>query len=123
MLIQGSDRTLARHLHGALVASLALSMLGLIASNNSLPAKPKPPQPITAPAQLSFSSAPADAEFLRTGLFAEPLAPIVQGDREDNRDLAQALLAYQSEVEQSGAPDAVAPIVRYLDSHPDSPWR
>ena len=31
---------------------------------------------VTAPSELQFSSPPLDAEFLRTGLFAEPLAPV-----------------------------------------------
>src|ERR1700722_14283998 len=32
---------------------------------------------VTPPSkELSFSSAPTDAEFLHTGLFAEPLAPV-----------------------------------------------
>src|SRR5579863_2827053 len=65
---------------------------------------------VTPPSkELRFSSAPSDAEFLRTGLFAEPLAPVSATASQENRDLADALLAYRDAVRKSGADDAVEP--------------
>lgn len=72
---------------------------------------------------LTFSSQPMDAEFLRTGLFAEPLAPVATTTVEENRDLAQALLTYRDAVRESGANDAVEPLLTFLAAHPASPWK
>jgi len=77
---------------------------------------------VTPPATLSFSSPPLDAEFLRTGLFAEPLAPVAATAPEENRDLAQAVLAYRDAIEASGATDAVEPLLEFLKAHPGSAW-
>jgi RHS repeat-associated protein len=73
--------------------------------------------------ELSFSAAPGDAEFLRTGLFVEPLAPVSGTVAQENRDLAHALLAYRDAVHKTGANDAVEPILAFLDKHPDSAWK
>jgi RHS repeat-associated protein len=78
---------------------------------------------VTAPSALTFSSTPLDAEFLRTGLFAEPLAPVASSTDQENRDLAQALLAYREAVRKTGANDAVEPLLAFLAAHPDSPWK
>src|ERR1700722_3908480 len=41
---------------------------------------------VTPPAtRLSFSSTPTDVEFLRAGLFPEPLAPAGKTDEQENR--------------------------------------
>src|SRR5271156_3513087 len=61
---------------------------------------------VSPPTELTFSSPPRDAEFLRTGLFAEPLAPVAETTAEENRDLAQTLLAYRDAVRDSGGNDA-----------------
>ena len=71
---------------------------------------------------LSFSSNPTDEELVRNGLFAEPLAAVATATEDDNRDLAQALLAYRDAVEKSGANDAVEPLLGFLSAHPKSKW-
>jgi RHS repeat-associated protein len=78
---------------------------------------------VTPPSGLHFSASPSDAEFLRTGLFAEPLAPVAASTEQENRDLAEALLTYRDEVRRSGANDAVEPLVAFLAAHPDSTWK
>jgi len=76
----------------------------------------------SAPWELAFSSAPRDEEFLHTGLFAEPLAPVAATTVAQNRALAQTVLAYRDAVKQSGANDAVEPLLSFLAAHPTSPW-
>src|SRR5262245_56961625 len=78
---------------------------------------------VTPPTPLSFSAVPTDAEFLRTGLFSEPLAPVSATSSDENRDLAQAVLAYRDAVRKSGASDAVEPLLSFLDAHPKSVWK
>jgi RHS repeat-associated protein len=78
---------------------------------------------VSPPTVLSFSSPPTDAEFLRTGLFAEPLAPVAATNPDENRDLALAVLAYRDAARESGASDAVGPLLAYLSAHPESPWK
>jgi RHS repeat-associated protein len=78
---------------------------------------------VSPPAELTFSSPPRDAEFLHTGLFAEPLAPVAATTPEENRDLAQAVLAYRDTTRESGANDAVQPLLTFLAAHPASPWK
>jgi RHS repeat-associated protein len=77
---------------------------------------------VSPPAVMSFSSPPTDGEFLRTGLFEEPLAPVAATNPEENRDLAQAMLAYRDAIRESGANDAVEPLLTFLIAHPRSPW-
>jgi len=72
---------------------------------------------------MTFSSPPTEAEFLRTGLFAEPLVPVAATTAAENRDLAAALLTYRDAVKESGESDAVEAIVAFLDTHPASPWK
>lgn len=81
------------------------------------------PKVVPPPKALSFSAAPTDVEFLHTGLFAEPLAPAAATSVEDNRDLSKALLAYRDAVRRTGDNDSVAPLLGYLATHPDSPWK
>jgi RHS repeat-associated protein len=78
---------------------------------------------VSPPKELTFSSPPRDAEFLRTGLFAEPLVPVAATTPEENRDLAQALLSYRDAVQESGANDAVDALLTFLATHPASPWK
>ena len=79
---------------------------------------------VTPPAtRLTFSATPTDADFLRTGLFTEPLAPVAETTVNENRDLAHALLAYRDATRKSGANDAVDPILAFLTAHPDSAWK
>jgi tetratricopeptide (TPR) repeat protein len=72
---------------------------------------------------MTFSSPPTEAEFLRTGLFAEPLVPVAATTAAENQDLAAALLTYRDAVKESGESDAVEAIAAFLDTHPASPWK
>ena len=74
------------------------------------------------PANLRFPKTPADGDFLRTGLFTEPLVPVTATQPQQNRDLARALLGYRDAAQQAKAPDAVQPLGDYLAAHPKSPW-
>jgi RHS repeat-associated protein len=74
------------------------------------------------PSELHFSAAPKDSEFLYTGLFAEPLAPVASTRPQENRELAQTVLDYRDAVRASGASDAVEPLLAFIDAHPKSPW-
>jgi RHS repeat-associated protein len=76
---------------------------------------------VDAPA-LRFSSPPTDAEFLRTGLLAEPLVPVAATTPAENRELARSVLDYRDAVRESGANDAVGPLLAFLAAHPGSPW-
>jgi RHS repeat-associated protein len=78
---------------------------------------------VSSPAVLSFSSPPTNAEFLRTGLFAEPLAPVAATTPAENRDLARSVLAYRDAVQRMIANDAVGPLLEFLAAHPASPWK
>jgi hypothetical protein len=96
---------------GAIGGSVATVATGPTGSVNRTVPKVPPPSP------LSFSAIPADGEFLRTGLFVEALAPVSTNTGQDNRDLAQALLAYRDAVRETGGTDAVEPILA-LATHP-----
>jgi RHS repeat-associated protein len=56
-------------------------------------------------------------------LFAEPLAPVAATTARENRDLAQAVLAYRDAIRESGANDAAEPLLAFLGAHPTSPWK
>ena len=75
------------------------------------------------PPGLRFSATPTDVEFLRTGLFAQPLVPVAATTAQENRELARALLAYDTSVEKAGTRDVVAPLTGFLSAHPNSPWQ
>jgi RHS repeat-associated protein len=51
------------------------------------------------------------------------LAPVAATTAEENRELAQALLTYRDAVRQSGADDAVQPLLAFLTAYPSSPWK
>ena len=76
-----------------------------------------------SPSVLEFTSSPTDDQFLRTGLFPEPLAPVHITSPEENRDLARAVMAYRDASERAGARDAVGPLLSFLSSHPNSAWK
>ena len=99
------------------MASAQASTPGLIQVNRTVP-KVDPP-----PSEMSFSSPPSEANFLHTGLFAEPLVPVAATDAKENADLVEALRAYQEATRRSGAADAVEPLLTFLDTHPASPWK
>lgn len=71
---------------------------------------------------LTFSENPTDDEFLRTGLFAQPLIPVGRTTSAENRDLAGALVEYRSS-SRRGDRDAVQPLLGFLESHPTSAWK
>jgi hypothetical protein len=85
----------------------------------STPAKPwRAAESTGSSAALKFSTQPRDEEFLHTGLFTEPLAPVAKTTAAENQDLAGALLAYREELRSaSGNDEAVGPLVGYLSTH------
>jgi RHS repeat-associated protein len=110
----------------ALSVLALLFMVGVQASMAAVtgaPAVNRTVPKVSPPAVLQFSSPPLDAEFLRTGLFAEPLAPVAKTTAQENQDLANALLAYRDAVREAGATDAVAPLLAFLESHAASAWK
>jgi tetratricopeptide (TPR) repeat protein len=76
----------------------------------------------TAQSELRFSSSPEAAEFLRVGLFSLPLVPLGPSSPAVNRAFAQALVAYEAAVAESGARDSVAPLLEFVERYPDSAW-
>lgn len=110
--------------------AIALSIVGMNCTLAAVPQSWTPASvnhtvPKVAPpsAELSFSSDPTDAEFLRTRLFSEPLTPAAKTHSAENRELARALLAYRDAVRDTGDSDAVEPLIAFLDTHPDSAWK
>jgi RHS repeat-associated protein len=124
------DEAKGRHSSWFGAASLILTVLWCSAGMCSTLAAVEPPAgvnrtvpKVTPPGALNFSPVVRDAEFLRTGLFSEPLEPVTATTARENRDLAQALLAYRDAVRASGGSDAVGPLLDFLARHPDSPWK
>jgi RHS repeat-associated protein len=125
------DRVRARHRSGwavglalMIATLLCISVVDHVGAATSVPTGINRTVPkVSPPTELTFSSPPRDTEFLRTGLFAEPLAPVAATTAEENRDLAQALLTYRDAVRQSGTDDAVEPLLAFLTAHPASPWK
>ncbi len=114
----------------SVLASLLMSgVLSLAGMTGAMAARPsatpinRTVPSVTPPAALSFSPAPEDGEFLRTGLFAEPLAPVAATTAEENGDLAQAVLAYRDAIQYAGGSDAVEPLLSFLAAHPASAWK
>jgi RHS repeat-associated protein len=70
---------------------------------------------------LHFSSAPADEEFLRTGLFVQPLVPVRGTTTEENAQLARALTGYAHATPDRGR-DSVRPLEQFLAERPMSAW-
>jgi len=124
----GAPSLLALRQHALLGSALMVVML-MAGTQASIASAPKHAvhvnrtiPKVSPPAPLSFSAEPRDAEFLGTGLFTEPLAPVAETNSQDNRDLAQALIAYRNAVRSSGASDAVEPLLQFIAVHPDSAW-
>ena len=103
---------------GRSVAAAGMPESGVAGGVNRTVPKVAPPSK-----ELSFSAAPTDAEFLRTGLFVEPLAPVSATAAQENRDLGHALLVYRDAIRTTGANDAVEPILAFLAKHPNSAWK
>ena len=79
---------------------------------------PKVARPLTG---LHFSPQPTVTEFLRAGVFEQPLVPVGKPDPEENLALAHDLIAFQRAMAERG-PDAVEPIVRFVGAWPHSAW-
>ncbi|MGH7283982.1 MAG: tetratricopeptide repeat protein [Polyangiaceae bacterium] len=75
------------------------------------------------PSQLRFSDPPRDAEFLRTGLFAQPLVPIGATTEDENRDFSRAIATYDQARRQGAESDALASLAGFAAAHPKSAWR
>jgi len=73
-------------------------------------------------AGLNFSESPADSEFPRVGLFAQPLIPVGTTNPEENKELA-ALLTVYADALHRGNRDEVLPFVEFLHNHPKSAWK
>ena len=107
-----------------LALTLVLAIVGRVEAATQVSAPGTRTVPKTsAPVELRFSATPTATEFLHTGLFEEPLAPVAAATSAENRDLAKALLAYRDAVRTTGAPDAVEPLLDFIARHPDSPWK
>lgn len=106
----------------AVAVALAPGLRGQVARAESQAPRPRPV--VMTGGGLNFSDPPRDGEFLRTGLFAQPLIPVGPKPTTlgENQDLAAALHAYLAGSRAHGA-DEVGPLVAFLDKHPQSPWR
>ena len=90
-------------------------------------ASPTPPPPNQTPPSVApppmfpvFSAQPTAAEISKARVFDEPLVPIlVSPSPQDNRALAQAILAY---LHGRGGEDTQA-FETYLEGHATTPWR
>lgn len=102
---------------GLLAGLVALSFVTWQVAHRA-PVLMGPPAP-----RLHFSSTPVDDDFLRTGLFDEPLVPVGKAGPAENRDLARALLAYDAALGKTHDRDAVDSVVGFLDGHPTSAWK
>jgi RHS repeat-associated protein len=82
--------------------------------NRTLP-KVAPPSPTP-----TFSESPADEEFLHNPILANPLVPMSRPSTpEENKALAQALLAFAARSEN----DDVSSLAEFLDNRHNSTWR
>jgi RHS repeat-associated protein len=82
--------------------------------NHTLPTVAPPPQ------GLAFSASPTVEEIFRARVFEEPLVPIGgEPSAAENADLSAALRGYA----QRNGPDDFSTLTRFLDEHPQSPWR
>ena len=79
------------------------------------------PDAETSPPGPRFSEPPTDEEFLRTGLFAQPLVPVGPTNPDEKTQLAALLVAYTKALRQ-GNPDAVEPLADFVAQHPHSVW-
>ncbi len=68
-----------------------------------------------------FSDPPTDDEFLRAGIFAQPLMTVGATTPEENRELAGLVVGY-AEAIHDGEPDAVQPLADFVARRPQSAW-
>ena len=79
---------------------------------------------VAAPSRgLEFSDTPDDSEFLRAGVFDQPLLPVGHSHVAENRALARSLVDYHNIVTRAAARDNVDAILGFLSAHPTSVWR
>ena len=75
---------------------------------------------VTPPSSgLQFSTPPTDLEISRVHIFEEVLQPVGATTTQDNQDLVDALLAFLKRTNG----DDMSAITRFLETHPQSPWR
>src|ERR1051326_3576378 len=91
-------------------------------SGRSLPTKPNRTLPNVPPPKtvLEFSTQPTTDDICRARIFQVPLAPVGgEPTAAENAALAEALFGYA----KRNGPDDFASLTRFLEEHPDSPWR
>ena len=71
--------------------------------------------------RLKFSDPPTDDEFLRVGLFGQPLIAVGPTNPAEKKELATLLVAY-SDALHEGDRDAVQPLAEFAAQHPTSVW-
>src|ERR1700721_1109709 len=91
-----------RHIVWSAVSALIISILCCTsvveAAASQAPASVNRTVPrVSPPVEMSFSSPPVNDEFLRTGLFAEPLAPVAETPPEENGDHLNAVFPHRYE--------------------------
>jgi RHS repeat-associated protein len=67
----------------------------------------------------TFSAEPTEDELFRARVFGEPMVPTGSATPGENRALGQALSAFLA----GRANEDFTPITRFLEQHPNSPWR
>src|SRR5215472_5524220 len=130
-LIETPQRSVGYRIGGPMLALAALVALLAVRPGVSLRdhgSSPRgsrvesaPPVAPAPPPELHFTANPSDEEFLRTGLFVQPLVPVGETSRQENRELAWALKAYEGP-HQRGDIDAIGPVLDFLSDHPKSTW-
>lgn len=77
------------------------------------------PEVRPVPQSPAFSAEPTQDELFRARVFGEPIVPTGSATPGENRALAQALSAFLA----GRANEDFTPITRFLETHPNSPWR
>jgi RHS repeat-associated protein len=78
------------------------------------------PRVISPSSTLTFSAAPTIAEIFQSSVFPEPLVPVGGTPSiQENAALTRVLLNYH----QRGDVQWIAPLMTFLESHPQTPWR
>ena len=68
-----------------------------------------------------FSDPPTNDDFLRAGLFVQPLVAVGPTNPDENRQLARLVVAYSDAIHE-GNPDDVEPLADFASQHPSSAW-
>jgi RHS repeat-associated protein len=93
----------------------ALTTVMASTANVATPPRIEPP-----PMRPVFSETPSDLEVFRARVFGEPIVPMARpSTAEENRALAQALLAFQDRADG----DDTTAITGFVAQHPESTWR